>query len=137
MVMRLEEQVCSLELAKRLKEFGVKQDSLFYWWKRKDTDDPHVSGTKANARWVIGYQVRTEIYSHNIGGWRSTERISAFTVAELGEILHNLIGGISLPQRNTNGDWYNKNIISNTEANTRANMLCFLLEKGVIKHEMG
>ena len=29
--MKLEEQVCSLELAKELKELGVKQDSMFYW----------------------------------------------------------------------------------------------------------
>ncbi len=29
--MKLEDQVCSLELAKRLKELGVKQNSLFYW----------------------------------------------------------------------------------------------------------
>ena len=29
--MKLEDQVCSLELAKKLKELGVKQDSLFYW----------------------------------------------------------------------------------------------------------
>ena len=30
--MKLEQQVVSLELAKKLKELGVKQDSLFYWW---------------------------------------------------------------------------------------------------------
>lgn len=29
--MELENQVCSLELAKRLKELGVKQESLVYW----------------------------------------------------------------------------------------------------------
>ncbi|RTL04628.1 hypothetical protein EKK58_09975 [Candidatus Dependentiae bacterium] len=31
MILPLEQQVCSLESAKRLKEFGVKQESLFYW----------------------------------------------------------------------------------------------------------
>ena len=29
--MKLEKQVCSLELAKRLKELDVKQESLWYW----------------------------------------------------------------------------------------------------------
>ena len=29
--MKLEEQVCSLDLAKRLKELGVTQESAFYW----------------------------------------------------------------------------------------------------------
>jgi hypothetical protein len=29
--MKLENQVCSLDLAKRLKELGVKQDSYFKW----------------------------------------------------------------------------------------------------------
>jgi hypothetical protein len=29
--MKLEDQVCSLELAKRLQELGVKRESLFYW----------------------------------------------------------------------------------------------------------
>lgn len=30
-IMTFEQQVCGLELAKRLKELGVKQESL-YWW---------------------------------------------------------------------------------------------------------
>jgi len=29
--MKIEEQVCALELAKRIKELGVKQESRFYW----------------------------------------------------------------------------------------------------------
>lgn len=31
--MPLEKQVVSLELAKRLKELGVRQDSLFHWYQ--------------------------------------------------------------------------------------------------------
>ena len=33
LMMLLEKQVCSLELAKRLKELGVRQASLFHWLK--------------------------------------------------------------------------------------------------------
>ena len=29
--MKLEDQICSLDLAKRLKELGARQESLFWW----------------------------------------------------------------------------------------------------------
>ena len=65
--MKLENQVCSLELAKKLKELGVKQESLFWWCKdfKGRVVQPH---------------------KHNcLGGG-----ISAFTVIELLEIAFNL-----------------------------------------------
>lgn len=65
--MKLEDhQVCSLEPAKKLKELNVKQESLFYW---------DVLGETA-------YGVRFAPYS-----CPGLERYSAFTVAELIEIL--------------------------------------------------
>lgn len=36
--MKLEDQVCSLELAKRLKELGVQQNNVFYWVQGHDMD---------------------------------------------------------------------------------------------------
>lgn len=62
--MPIEKQVCSLELAKRLKELGVKQGSYFYW--------------NAQHIWVAaGKDIEYD----------KDNAISAFTAAELGEIL--------------------------------------------------
>lgn len=62
--MKLEEQVTSLELSKRLKELGVKQESFFNWNNGKLESD-HVM--------------------KNYNGYENC--IAAFTVAELGELL--------------------------------------------------
>lgn len=60
--MKLENQVCSLELAKRLKELGVKQDSLWVWVDRLN-----------NSTVCLSQQVQKLIPIY-----------SAFTVSELG-----------------------------------------------------
>jgi hypothetical protein len=75
--MLLEYQVVSLELAKKLKELGVKQESLFYW--------VHANGDGIGS-WdqtipIISYIPKIENYHLTIA--------SAFTVAELGEMLPN------------------------------------------------
>lgn len=73
--MKLQDQVCSLELAKRLKELGVKQDSLFYWrtfWNRYKEVEPEIKDTNT-------------VFSVGDEGWYITR--SAYTVAELGEML--------------------------------------------------
>lgn len=71
--MKLEQQVTSLELSKRLKELGVKQESQFAWDNRARFDggfDLHNLGARAVAF----------LSAHNKG-------CAAFTVAELGELL--------------------------------------------------
>jgi len=68
--MKLENQVCSLELAKKLKELGVKQESLFYWFVYKNKYNELSTGLKK-------------------GGGHGKSRFSAFTVAELGEMIIN------------------------------------------------
>jgi hypothetical protein len=62
--MKLEDQVCSLELAKRLKELGVRQESSFYW-------SP------------AGFLKE--------GISQNDKSVRAFTVAELGELLPSFI----------------------------------------------
>jgi len=68
--MELFKQVCSLELARRLKELGVKQESLFWWQVCAD-------GTTE-----LQYQKTTTNY-----GIPVQEYYSAFTVTELGALL--------------------------------------------------
>jgi hypothetical protein len=69
--MDLQKQVCSLELAKRLKELGVQQESVFAWLVESDG-----SGT-----------LTTKDDRPQRSFYRADEWCSAFTVAELGELL--------------------------------------------------
>jgi len=72
--MELSKQVVFLELYKRLKELGVKQESLCYWYPTFGrTDEYHVE------------------YQGEDG--RDDEMVcAAFTVAELGEMLPEYAG---------------------------------------------
>jgi hypothetical protein len=63
--MTIEEQVTSLEVSKKLKELGVKQESLWYWWKAG-----HIF-----------------VEERRYAGRQWEKLASAFTVAELGEML--------------------------------------------------
>jgi hypothetical protein len=73
--MKLEDQVCSLELAKQLKEVGVPQDSLFTY---KDIG--------------LGYQLTNEVCDSNATittkkGERKVIDYSAFIASEIMEVL--------------------------------------------------
>ena len=129
--MKLEQQVVSLELAKQLKELGVKQDSLWKW---------RLAGN-------LGWQVERHMSPVTV----EKKQYSAFTVAELGELLPQYIGKgndhghlhISLGTREV-GKWtvgyanYEKScsdiLDEKNEANARAKMLIYLLENGLHKN---
>jgi hypothetical protein len=148
--MKLEDQVCSLELSKRLKELGVPQKSLFYW-----TD-------------VAGYHELPElpqpepmwIIVNPISGKdeMSEDAISAFTVAELGlpfsiqrQLGKGYVGAgewvhLFLHQYPPfeGQDFYEVGYFAggsvlshsekaDTEANARAKMLIYLIENGLVK----
>jgi len=121
--MKLENQVCGLELAKRLKELGIKQDSLWYWGR---------------------------YYHHNKDDWElsdissfenlNAEYYSAFTVAELGEMLPYTVFSHEY-LRNNASVWRCikdidgkkiKKFDANTEANARCQMLIYLIENKII-----
>lgn len=114
--MKLEDQVCSLNLAKRLNEIGVRQESAFYWIL-----------CPLDAVWGVEFWEFS--MPGPIGGY------SAFTVAELGGMLP--IGCMStkifddlpwacvldVPAFRFDGK---------TEADARAKMLINLIEKGIV-----
>ena len=131
--MILEDQVCNLELSRKLKSLGCKQESLWYWvyyWN---------SGRN---RWSI---------FQKDGNDKVNEHVSAFTVAELGEMLPDkLTYGVYAGKRqnyyltttklgNSYSISYNLDLrgqkddcitrfIMDTEANARAKMLIYLIE---------
>lgn len=85
--MKLEDQVTSLEISKKLKELGVKQESEFYWVVTLTTEY-HLSWYP-NGELPKALQQRNDCYS-------------AFTVAELGVLLPAYIPR-AMERRGTDG----------------------------------
>lgn len=91
--MNLQDQVTSLELSKKLKDLGVKQESLFYHAKTGYSGDYTFIGTPKEMSW------HKELELHDEAGANTTyDLISAFTVAELEEML---------PTKIEEGTWFN------------------------------
>ena len=133
--MKLENQVCSLELAQKLKELGVERDSIFWWCNTPQ-------GFELNF-------VRTmEDFVTETGG--TYDRVSAFTIAELGEILPD-IQGYRLNITNPFGKKWDIEyraaiydakygevlyaVQTNSEADARALMLIYLYENNLITNK--
>lgn len=117
--MKLEDQVCSLDIAKRLKELGVEQESLWYYHGPEEKPFFLIHAMKAPHDVVIA---------------------SAFTVAELGEMLPPFVTTEKYlckgkPRFNAREEetieehcWH-----GDKEADARAKMLCYLIEQGLVK----
>ncbi len=130
--MKLESQVTSLELSKRLKELGVKQESYFQWRCTESEENP--------PHWHIEYG-RDDFHYPNY--------VSAFTVAELGEMLPESIeetewthileidhwdeGKWHIVYASAKGDYFAE-VHAETEADARAKMLIYLIENNLIKN---
>jgi len=144
--MLLIDQIVSLDLAKKLKSLGLKQESLFYWYQPLGQD------------WLIHYiDYNHATIDRKICLERNSEAVSAFTVAELGLFLkdvkipngtfidkkcyqclelkislkectlfHYYEAGFSLGEKLT------KSFSDANEANQRAKMLIFLIENKLI-----
>lgn len=146
--MNLESQVCSLELAKRLKELRVKQDSLFKW-----VEYPHLMKQQEDGTYKC---IETRIEILGTSYWRQDEIDiwSAFNVSELGIMLpssYEKSDDFSSPfcleirkysdlfyirYYDSDDQWYfDYEVKDSNEANARAQMLIYLLENGLINNE--
>ena len=154
--MKLENQVCSLELARKLKALGVKQKS-FWCWKQM-VDECATSGTPTTDATENYTQYWTIQFNNEFQRTHDTECYAAFTVAELGEILPNtlwkeleywkLVSGDPLINtrfkityfkvfRNVNNFWDDPLISFEEirEVDARAKMFIWLIENNYIKVE--
>ncbi len=138
--MKLEDQVVSLELSQKLKELGVKQESLFVWRGVQDWRFGPLRYTLAYVANLVDDSNFPKIWK--IRASKVVVTYSAFTVAELGEMLPAKHQQIKLYRRHL-GEWvcrwdYGTSPTgchmetSNTEANARAKMLIYLLENELI-----
>lgn len=80
--MKLENQVCSLELAQKLKSLGVEQESHFKW----HILDPNFGVGKLKVK-LYTEQEWNDYAEDNLPEDADEEFYSAFTVAELVELL--------------------------------------------------
>lgn len=157
--MNLEKQVCSLELAKKLKELGVKQQSLVYWLNiqhcvhtkvKKNEYGMDEAELDENGNVIIEkIDYRIELGSAYAWDIKEKDTWSAFTVAELGEILPTkiIIKGkdffismdcekqVFYQEFHCNEDeLYPPDINDNdNEANARAKMLIHLIENKLME----
>jgi hypothetical protein len=146
--MELEDQVVSLDLAKRLKELGVKQESLYSW------SVPDVSKAQSGINADNLKKCEPGLFPSDVPWGEFFEPIAAFTVAELGEMLPvevtvpegdsyllKLHMGTRLASRahvarvlyeDVDEDNWLHSVEADTEADARAKMLIYLIENKLI-----
>ena len=118
--MKLEDQVTNLELSKKLKKLGVKQESVF-WWEHI-TEMATASGVQKANYWRI-----------TDGAFRRGF-VPAFTPAELGEKLPDLAYSYKKSKDDFVCEYIKYKLVeyAKTEANVRAKMLIYLIENKLL-----
>ena len=119
----IEWQCVSLDWSRKLKALGVPQESAFYWCESE------MGGMSVQ---IIGVNGFGKEHAH----------FSAFTVAELGEMLPDFTvcrKGVDAHawQIECNGNDWSAMRKEPTEANARAAMLCHLIESKIINPSGG
>lgn len=144
--MKLEEQVASLELSKRLKELGVKQESVFFYEFEAMRGPVGRLGMKNlygnKDYWMIKSRDHFPRYRNEGEEIEGTklETFSAFTVAEL---IVNLPEGVEVTKRHAQriDCWWRNKVgeiatpifDSENASNALAKMLVYLIEQGIVK----
>jgi hypothetical protein len=99
--MKIENQVCTLEQAKKLKELGVKQDSLFWYTQDKTPNNPNLNlygWPQESMPVIIMFGQQSKISTSDV-----YVEYSAFTVAELGVMLQYV--GVYSSVNSVLGNW--------------------------------
>lgn len=153
--MRLEDQVVSLELSKKLKELGVKQESYFvYFVSRKfHRQDLGVDIISNQQKVLMSWEDFVEQEEYTEDRADEFELYPAYSVAELGEMLPGLKEpkhGVHFwiqEHKNRDNSWTikymtaeysgvgeHKQVIAGikSEADVRAKMLIYLLENNLL-----
>jgi len=139
--MELQQQVTNLELSKRMKELGFKQESLFYWIKTYDRFEKPI----LNHNLMRDMSIRGDLILNETP--QTDHTYPAYTVAELGEMLPSKVhdqyheiehkfecGCWKTAIANVvTGKWnLSETFIGETEADARAKMLIYLKENNLI-----
>jgi len=128
--MKIENQVCSLDQAKKLKELGVSNGSAFVWFNFKfpvDKKDTLMLVSLVEGVNSAMAHANTAVFVH---------LFPAFTAAELGELLPSEVTTEREPGIEMHvwvcADSMNYEVAfpANTEAQAKADLLIWLLEKG-------
>lgn len=131
--MKIENQVCTPEQAKRLVELGVgNENSAFLWIKMKIIDS-------AELGWHT--TLRTPLGLSGFGALIAEGPLPAFSSAELGVMLPGTIMAESagiITRKNGDGSFtcsqlHIGHFCESTEARAKAVMLIHLIEKNIIK----
>jgi hypothetical protein len=128
-----------LELSKKLKELGVQQESLYRHVAFLDYGNSQKIYSPSG--WYIAVWYKDRMFDRPRV---DEEWVSAFTVAELGEMLPSLNGKGWIQSYKGDGGFWNVsfqvstsnelvNFGSESEADARAKMLIYLLENGLLK----
>lgn len=143
--MKLSDQVVSLELAKRLKELGVRQLSIF-WWMEVGEKYIKTLAEFPRSGALLGDGSPILIADGAHAPVQYEHEYAAFTVAELGEMLPPLISEewqyLLVCEKEDDNTWrvaYERanhqtfrSEYADTEADARARMLIYLLENKLI-----